>query len=125
MSLDVTAAPEKSTLPATAQATEQVTEQAFELTAERRFSQSMVVSGVRCMLAYGVFPFLLPLLGLAESVGPAVGIVIGVVAIAFNGFSVRRFWQADHRFKWPVICVNVAVIVLLCYLTVGDVAELA
>ena len=31
--------------------------------AARRFSRSMIVSGVRCMLAYVVFPWLLPALG--------------------------------------------------------------
>ena len=94
-------------------------------TAERRFSQSMVVSGTRCLLTYLVFPFLLPVLGLADSVGPAISVPIGLVAIVFNGLSIRRFWRADHRLKWPVSMVNVAVIGLLCYLTVGDLVELA
>ncbi|MCY4195115.1 MAG: hypothetical protein OXF04_12635 [bacterium] len=92
---------------------------------ERRFSQSMAVSGARCLLTYAVFPFLLPLLGLAGAVGPALGVAIGLVAIAFNGLSIRRFWRADHRLKWLACTVNAAVIVLLCYLTVGDFAELA
>ncbi len=94
-------------------------------TAERRFSQSMVVSGTRCLLTYLVFPFLLPVLGLADSVGPAISVPIGLVAIVFNGLSIRRFWRADHRLKWPVCTVNVLVIGLLCYLTVRDIAELA
>ncbi len=94
-------------------------------TAERRFSQSMVVSGTRCFLTYLVFPFLLPVLGVADSVGPAISVPIGLVAIVFNGLSIRRFWRADHRLKWPVSTVNVLVIGFLCYLTIGDIAELA
>ena len=94
-------------------------------TAERRFSQSMLVSGTRCLLTYLVFPYLLPVLGLADSVGPAISVPIGLVAIVFNGLSIRRFWRADHRLKWPVSTVNVAVIGLLCYLTVSDLIELA
>lgn len=94
-------------------------------TAERRFSQSMMVSGIRCLLTYLVFPYLLPVLGLADSVGPALSAPIGLVAIVFNGLSIRRFWRADHRLKWPVSTVNAAVIGLLCYLTVGDFIELA
>ena len=94
-------------------------------TAERRFSQSMVVSGIRCLLTYLVLPYLLPVLGLADSVGPAISVPIGLVAIVFNGLSIRRFWRADHRLKWPVSMINVAVIGLLCYLTVGDLAGLA
>ncbi|MCY3576705.1 MAG: hypothetical protein OXH53_05255 [bacterium] len=94
-------------------------------TAERRFSQSMVVSGTRCLLTYLVLPFLLPVLGVAESVGPAISLPIGLVAIVFNGLSIRRFWGSDHRLKWPVSTVNVLVIGLLCYLTVSDIVELA
>ena len=94
-------------------------------TAERRFSQSMAVSGARCLLTYLVLPFLLPVLGVADSVGPAISVPIGLVAIVFNGLSIRRFWRADHRLKWPVSTVNVLVIGFLCYLTVSDLAELA
>ena len=100
-------------------------ETASRRVAERRFSQSMVVSGTRCLLAYVVFPYVIPLLGLADLVGPAVGVAIGVVAIFFNGLSIRRFRRGDHRLKRPVITVNVAVIVLMCYMAAGDIVELA
>ena len=93
--------------------------------AERRFSQSMIVSGTRCLLAYVVFPYVIPVLGLADVVGPAVGVAIGVVAVVFNVVSIRRFWRVDHRLKWVLSTVNVAVIGLMCYLAAGDIAELA
>ncbi|MCY3951955.1 MAG: hypothetical protein OXG55_02725 [bacterium] len=93
--------------------------------AERRFSQSMIVSGTRCLLAYVVFPYVFPLLGVADVVGPAVGVAIGVVAIVFNALSIRRFWRGNHRLKWPLSVVNLAVMGLMFYLAVGDVAELA
>ena len=85
----------------------------------------MVVSGTRCLLAYVVFPYVLPLLGLAEGVGPAVGVAIGALAVVFNVVSIRRFWRADHRLKWAVGSINLAVIGLMCYLAAGDIAELA
>ncbi|MCY3806966.1 MAG: hypothetical protein OXG91_10805 [bacterium] len=93
--------------------------------AERRFSQSMIVSGTRCLLAYVVFPYVFPLLGVTDVVGPAVGVAIGVVAIVFNALSIRRFWRGNHRLKWPLSAVNLAVMGLMFYLAVGDVAELA
>lgn len=92
--------------------------------ATRAFSLSVVVSGVRCLLAYIVFPWVLPALGLAQGTGPAIGIVVGVVAIGFNVASIRRFWAADHRWKRPITALNSAVIVLLLVLLVVDVAEL-
>ncbi len=94
-------------------------------TAERRFSQSMVVSGTRCLLAYVVFPYVFPLLGVTDVVGPAVGVAIGALAVVFNVVSIRRFWRVDHRWKWPISAVNLAVIGLMCYLAAGDLAELA
>ena len=48
------------------------------------FSKSMVISGIRCLLSYIVFPWLLPLLGVAGRVGPLIGIPIALVAIWFN-----------------------------------------
>ena len=94
-------------------------------TAARTFSVSMVVSGVRCVLAYVVFPWLLPVLGVTGGVGPGVGLAIGTVAIGFNVWSIVRFWRADHRLKWIVIPINVAVIVLLLVLVGFDVNDLA
>jgi hypothetical protein len=92
--------------------------------ATRGFSTSILISAVRCTLTYVVLPFLTPLIGLAPGVGPVVGLVVGTVAIASNGFSIRRFWRADHRLKRPVTVLHVLVIVLLVVLIVHDVAEL-
>lgn len=91
---------------------------------ERTFSTSIVVSGVRCLLAYIVFPWLLPALGVAQGVGPAVGIVIGLVAIGFNVYSIRRFWNSGHKWRTPVIALNGVIIALLTVMLVLDVAEL-
>jgi hypothetical protein len=92
--------------------------------ATRAFSASVLVSGIRCTLAYVVFPWLLPALGLASGVGPALGLVIGPVAIAFNIASIRRFHASNHRWKWHITALNVAVIALLSVLLVLDVREL-
>jgi hypothetical protein len=92
--------------------------------ATRTFSTSVLVSAVRCTLAYVVFPWLLPAFGLASGVGPAVGLVIGPVAIAFNVASIRRFHASDHRWKWHITALNVTVIVLLTVLLVLDVRAL-
>ena len=88
------------------------------------FSRSVLISGIRCTLAYVVFPWLLPLLGIAGGVGPAIGLVVGVVAIWFNLASIRRFHASDHRWKWPITALNVSVIVLLLILGVHDLQAL-
>lgn len=58
---------------------------------QRAFSLSMLVSGIRCILAYVVLPFVTPLIGFAPGVGPALGIPIGAVAVAANAISMRGF----------------------------------
>ena len=68
--------------------------------AQRAFSTSILVSATRCLLTYIVLPFVAPALGLAAGVGPAIGIPIGVVAIGCNILTIRRFWAADHRWRW-------------------------
>lgn len=91
---------------------------------QRLFTRSMVISGIRCVLAYIVLPFVTPLLGLAPGVGPTLGIVIGVVAIAANVWSMQRFWKVNHRWKWPVTILHIGVIGLLLVLLYFDITEL-
>lgn len=92
--------------------------------ATKAFSVSILISGIRCVLTYVVFPWVLPFLGFAGGVGPVVGLVVGTIAIGFNIASIRRFWVADHRWKWPITVLNSSVIVLLLILLGLDLAEL-
>lgn len=92
--------------------------------AERTFSTSILVSGVRCLLTYVVFPFVAPIVGIASGIGSTIGLIIGTIAIVANVFSIRRFWRADHRWKWPVSALNVGIIGLLVVLLVHDATSL-
>ena len=92
--------------------------------ASTTFSRSMVVSGTRCLLAYVVFPWLLPLLGVVPGVGAAVGLSLSVVGIGFNLASIRRFRRSEMRWRSAVLAINVAVIALLVVLIAMDVAAL-
>lgn len=104
--------------------TESVTAAAPVNSAERAFSLSILISAVRCTLTYVVFPWVLPLLGIAGGVGPGIGLAIGAIAIVSNVMSIRRFWAADHRWKIPISLLNGSVIVLLVILVVVDLGDL-
>ena len=91
---------------------------------ERVFSVSVVVSGVRCFLAYVLFPWLLPAAGIASGVGSGLGLAIGALAITFNGLSIRRFQRTGHRWRWPITALNSGIIVLLAVLMVIDLNDL-
>lgn len=92
--------------------------------ANKAFSTSILVSAVRCTLAYVVFPWVLPALGLAGGVGPGIGLAVGLVAIGFNIASIRRFHASDHRWKWQITFLNSCVIVMLSVLAVMDIGDL-
>lgn len=88
------------------------------------FSRSILVSATRCIITYLLIPFLGPVLGLAAGVGPVIGIPIGLLAIVFNVKSMRRFWRADHRFRWHYTAIGGTVIGMLVVLIALDLAEL-
>jgi hypothetical protein len=94
--------------------------------AQRLFSVAMIISGLRCILSYVVFPFVLPALGLGATagVGPAIGIPVGVVALFFDVRGIRRFWVANYRYKWQMTGVYLLVIGLVTYLVVADIVQL-
>lgn len=92
--------------------------------ATRAFSVSMLISGVRCVLTYVVFPWILPAVGHAGGIGPGLGLAVGVIAITSNIFSIRRFQRSGHRWRWYISAINVAVVALLGYLFVVDLLDL-
>ena len=100
----------------------QPTSSIAEQNAQRGFSRSVVISGVRCLLTYLILPFVLP--AAIAGVGPVIGLVVGTVAIASNGFSIRRFWRANHKWRKPITAIHVGVIAFLTILIIRDLQEL-
>jgi hypothetical protein len=90
--------------------------------AESAFQKSMLISATRCTLTYVVFPFVLPAMGVVTSVGPLLGVIIGVFALVCDVFSIRRFFAADHRYRWHFTVLALCVMGLLTVLLVQDIA---
>ena len=88
------------------------------------FQRSMLISAIRCTLTYVIFPFVVPAAGFATGVGPVLGIIIGVVAITCDVFTIRRFFTVDHKWRWHFSAVAGSVICLLLVLMVQDIAHL-
>jgi hypothetical protein len=91
----------------------------------RIFSVSMVLSGLRCLLSYVVLPVLLPAIGVARGVGPAIGIPISLVALVFDWRGIRRFWLADHHQRWLFSALYLVVGGMVFALLVVDIVSLA
>jgi hypothetical protein len=88
--------------------------------AERAMSYALVLSAVRCTLQYVVFPFLLPLLGIAGDVPPQIFVVINVLAMVAIISSVRRFWRINYKYKWQYLVVGAAAMVIQVAFTIHD-----
>jgi hypothetical protein len=95
-----------------------------EAQANSTFQKSMVVSGIRCTLTYIIFPIVLPLLSIAKGVGLAIGVVVGTFAIVCDVFTIRRFFAADHRYRWHFSAIALGVITLLFVLLAEDIIGL-
>lgn len=96
-----------------------------EAAAQRLFNVSIALSGLRCLLGYVVLPIVTPALGAAARVGPVIGIPVAVVALVFDVKAVRRFWIADHRWRWGISAIYVVVMSMVLALLIGDIVHLA
>jgi hypothetical protein len=92
--------------------------------AEGAFSRSILISATRCLLTYVVLPLLGPILNLSGAVGPVLGIALGAVSMVAIVASMRRFFAADHRFRWKYTAIGGAVLLLLIAQAVIDLAAL-
>lgn len=97
---------------------------ASEISARQLVEKSLLLSMARCLLTYILLPFAAPIFGFATGVTPVVGIVVGLAAIVANVASVRRFWQADHRYRWHYTVLAMVIVAALVWLVVADVVEL-
>ena len=89
------------------------------------FSASMVLSGTRCLLSYIILPVLAPWLGALPLIGPAIGIPVGGLALVFDVRAIRRFFQADHRWRWVAAALYLVVMCMVATLVVRDILRLA
>jgi hypothetical protein len=91
----------------------------------RIFSASIFLSALRCLLSYIVLPIVLPAIGLASSVGPAIGIPVGLLALVFDYRGIRRFWLANHHQRWMFSAIYAAVGGMVLALVIIDVVHVA
>lgn len=92
--------------------------------ARKAFQTSIMVAAVRCILMYLVFPFVLPAVGLASGIGPAVGLAVNAVAAVCIVMSMRRFFRSDHPKRWWYAGLGGSVLVLLVVLAIVDIVDL-
>lgn len=87
------------------------------------FQKSMLISATRCTLTYVIFPFVLPAVGFAAQ--GAVGVTVGAAAMVCDVFTIRRFFAVDHKWRWYISAIVVAIMGLLTVLLIQDISHLA
>ena len=95
-----------------------------ESAANSAFQKSMLISATRCTLTYVVFPILIPLIGIAKGVEAPLGVAIGSFAIVCDVFTIRRFFAADHKYRWYFSAIALSIISLLFILLAEDIIAL-
>ena len=93
--------------------------------AQQAFSRSVWISAARCLLTYIVLPVLGPIVGFSGRVGPVLGLAVGTVSMVAIVASIRRFFAADHRWRWRYTAIGGSILVLLVVQAVLDIADLA
>ncbi len=92
---------------------------------ESVFGKSIAISAVRCLITYVFLPLLGPVINLSGTVGPILGLVLGAVSMVAIWFSMRRFFAADHKWRWPYAAVGGGIFVLLIVAGIYDITTLA
>jgi hypothetical protein len=91
--------------------------------AHRLFSLSLAVSAARCLLTYVILPIATPLIGPATGGRPAITIPLSILAIIFDIRALRRFWLANHPWRWRMTALYGLVMLFIAGLLVGDVVS--
>jgi ABC-type glucose/galactose transport system permease subunit len=91
--------------------------------ANEAFTRSIALSATRCLLTYVLIP-LVGLAGTSGSVGPIVGLCLGAASTTAITFSLRRFFGADHKWRWYYAGAAAVILVLVAIQSVVDVAHL-
>ena len=91
--------------------------------AYQAFQKSMLISATRCTLTYVIFPFVLPAVGFAAQ--GAVGVLVGVLAMVCDVFTIRRFFSVDHKYRWYFSAIVFGIMCLLTALLIQDISHLA
>jgi len=92
--------------------------------AQSAFNRSILISATRCLLTYVVLPVLRPLLDLTGGVGPVVGIALSLVSMVAIVFAARRFFGADHPWRWKYAALGGGVFIFVVVQAIIDLGTL-
>jgi hypothetical protein len=91
---------------------------------ENVFGKSIAISGLRCTLTYIVLPLLAPIFNLTGASLPVIGLLLGAVSMVAITISMRRFFAADHKYRWGYAAIGGTIFVMLIVAGIADISTL-
>ncbi len=64
-----------------------------------------------------------PLIGPATGDRPGIAIPLSVLAIVFDVRALRRFWLANHPWRWKLAALYTVVMLMIATLLIADIAR--
>lgn len=89
------------------------------------FSKSIAISATRCLITYILLPLMAPVVDLSGGVGPFLGLGLSIVSVVAIFFATRRFFAADHKYRWAYAGIGGGIVVLLVVQGIIDLVALA
>jgi hypothetical protein len=83
-------------------------------------SGSIAISGIRCLITYIFIPLLGPVVGLG-GFGPVLGLSLGALSVVFIVMSMRRFFAADHKWRWGYASIGIVLMLVVLVQSVFDI----
>lgn len=87
-------------------------------------STSIAISAVRCLITYVAIPLLRPIANLSGALGPALGVILSTISAVAIVVSARRFFAADHPWRWKYAMVGAPLLVLVVVQGIIDLVDL-
>jgi hypothetical protein len=92
--------------------------------AQNALSSSLAISGIRCLITYIFVPLAGPIVGISGAAGPVISLLLGAVSVVFIVRSMRRFFAAEHKWRWGYAGVGIALMVLVIVQSAVDLVQL-
>lgn len=83
---------------------------------DRLMGSSLLFVAIRCTLQYVLLPFVLPFMGLNNSISIGLSAIIDVLALGMIAYNIRRLWNTSWRWRYVVLsAVMVSIIAVFLY----------
>jgi hypothetical protein len=83
---------------------------------DRLMGGSLLFVAIRCTLQYVLLPFVLPFMGLNNTISVGLSVVIDLIALGMIAFNIKRLWNTSWRWRYLALSVvMVAIIAVFLY----------